>query len=210
MRDLDNLRGGFDGELSFGRHPALLVIDFQKGFTVPGHSALYADCNKQIESTNKIIKAMRGIGPIYFTVIAYEKNLKDGGLWLKKGRSLQQLLRNTSASELDSQLDYDRDKDTLLYKTQASAFFGTPLAALLSQSQCDSLIVAGATTSGCVRASVVDAMQNGFAPFVVADAVSDRSSQQHTSNLIDMASKYAEVVTSQEVIQKLKKLSSQV
>src|SRR5690606_17517162 len=90
-------------------------------------------------------------------------------------------------------LEYDAGKDLLLYKTQASAFFGTPLSAILAANRTDTLIVAGATTSGCVRASVVDAMQNGYAPFVAMDCVADRSAAQHQSNLIDMASKYGEV-----------------
>ncbi len=207
MKDPDNLRGGFDGELAFGKQPSLLVVDFQKGFTEPGHSALYANCDSQIAATNEIIAQMRGRGPVFFTIIAYEPHLRDGGLWVQKGRSLQQLIRQTPATELDSRLAYDPEQDTVLYKTQASAFFGTPLSALLNQAGCDSLIVTGATTSGCVRASVVDAMQYGFPTFVVTDAVGDRSEQQHNSNLIDMVSKYAEGLTSQEVVQKLSNIT---
>lgn len=203
MKDLANIKGGFDGELQFGKNPALLVIDFQKAFTEEGHSALYANCDQQIEATNRLIAQMRGKGPVFYTIIAYEKNLRDGGLWVKKGKSLQTLIRDTPATELDSRLDYDPALDTILYKTQASAFFGTPLAALLQQAHCDTLIVSGATTSGCVRASVVDAMQNGFATFVATDAVGDRSEQQHHSNLVDMVSKYAEGLETQQIIEKL-------
>lgn len=203
MKDLANIKGGFDGELQFGKKPALLIIDFQKAFTEEGHSALYANCDKQIEATNQLIAEMRGKGPIFYTIIAYESHLRDGGLWVQKGKSLQKLIRDTPATELDSRLDYDPSQDTILYKTQASAFFATPLAALLQQAQCDTLIVTGATTSGCVRASVVDAMQNGFATFVATDAVGDRSEQQHQSNLIDMVSKYAEGLTTQQIIEKL-------
>lgn len=208
MKDQANIRGGFDGTLPFGKRPALLVVDFQRGFTEPGHSALYANCDSQISATNELIKKMRGLGPVFFTIIAYERHLRDGGLWVQKGRSLQQLIRNTPATELDRRLEYDASQDTVIYKTQASAFFGTPLAALLNQAACDTLIVTGATTSGCVRASVVDAMQNGFSTVVVTDAVGDRSEQQHHSNLIDMVSKYAEGLSSQETLAKLNTLDN--
>ncbi len=115
-------------------------------------------------------------------------------------------MRGTSACELDPRLDYDPEQDIILYKTQASAFYGTPLSALLAHQACDMLLVAGATTSGCVRASVVDSLQSGFAPFVAEDAVADRSAAQHRSNLVDMASKYAEVLPSAQLIQHLQTL----
>ena len=206
MRDSDNLKGGFDGTLAMGARPALLVIDFQRGFTEPGLTPLASDCDSQIERTNALIRAMRGKGRVIFTIIGYEPHLADANLWLRKASSLRTLLRGTPACELDPRLDYDPAQDIILYKTQASAFYGTPLPALLAHQGCDMLLVAGATTSGCVRASVVDALQSGFAPFVAEDAVADRSAAQHRSNLIDMASKYAEVLPSSQLIQHLQTL----
>ena len=97
-------------------------------------------------------------------------------------------------------------QDLIVHKTQASAFFGTPLCGILAAERCDMLVVAGATTSGCVRASTVDAMQYGFPPFVVREAVSDRSAAQHESNLVDMDSKYADVVALESMLRDLRTL----
>lgn len=203
MKDPANERSGFCGQLPMGRKPALLVVDFQRGFTETDVSPLASDCAAEVANTNRLIAAMRGRGPVIFTIIGYDANFSDAGRWPEKGPSLRTLVRGTAACELDPRLDYRTEGDLVLHKTQASAFFGTPLSAVLASAQCDMLIVAGCTTSGCVRASVVDGMQYGFAPFVAQDCAADRSKAQHDSNLIDMASKYAEVLSADELIQYL-------
>lgn len=203
MNDKDNVKSGFNGTLAWGRSPALLVVDFQRGFTEPAVSPLASDCSGAVLATNKLIAAMRKVGPVIFTIVGYEANLRDMGPWGEKGGTLNTLVRNTPACELDPRLDYDPQADTIVHKTQASAFFGTPLAAILAGRQCDTVVVAGCTTSGCVRASVVDAMQNGFRPFVARECVADRSAAQHESNLIDMQAKYAEVWGLEEVLARL-------
>jgi nicotinamidase-related amidase len=195
MDDKDNILSGFNGKLEKGSRPALLVIDFQRGFTETEVSPLASDCSPSIAATNRLIGAMRGLGPVIFTVVAYDRTLRDLGCWGQKCSSLKGLQRDSEACELDPRLDYDPAEDLLLYKTQASAFFGTALPGILASARCDMLIVSGCTTSGCVRASVVDSMQYGFPPFVVREAVADRSAAQHESNLIDMNSKYADVVS---------------
>lgn len=200
MQDKDNIRSGFNGTLQFGKRPALLVVDFQRGFTEPALSPLASDCSAAVLATNQLIDAMRGVGTVIFTLLGYQKNLSDMGAWGKKCTSLDTLIQGTPTCEVDPRLHYDAATDILLQKTQASAFFGTALPALLATRQCDSLIIAGATTSGCVRASVVDAMQNAFPPFVVEECVADRSAAQHASNLIDMQSKYAEVVSLERML----------
>lgn len=204
MRDDANIRGGFDGTLSPGSRPALLVVDFQRGFTEPGVSPLASDCSTHVAATNRLIDALRSSGPVIFTTVCYSPNLQDMGYWGKKGSSLATLIRGTAPCELDPRLHYQAETDIIVQKTQASAFFGTPVAGILASAQCDTLFVAGATTSGCVRASVVDAMQYGFPPFVVSDCVADRSAAQHDSNLIDMASKYAEVLDIEAALSILK------
>ncbi|NYT37637.1 isochorismatase family protein [Allopusillimonas soli] len=203
MKDEANIRGGFDGTLVPGNRPALLVIDFQRGFTEAAVSPLASDCSSAIAATNRLIAAMRGLGPVIFTIVGYSANMADIGCWKQKCGALTTLERGTAACELDPRLDYAAQTDLILHKTQASAFFGTPLANILASSGCDMLVVAGATTSGCVRASVVDAMQYGFPPFVAHDCVADRSEAQHASNLIDMASKYGEVVSSEAMLKTL-------
>ena len=210
MRDEANFRGGFDGTLQPGDTPALLVVDFQRGFTEAGLTPLASDCGAAIAATNQLIAAMRRAGGrIIFTIIRYARHLGDMGCWGRKASSLATLIDGTAACELDPRLDHDPGRDIVLYKTQASAFFGTPLPGILAAGRCDMLVVAGATTSGCVRASVVDAMQYGFPPFVVAQAVADRSARQHASNLVDMSSKYAEVVDLPDMLATLSRLGGQ-
>ncbi len=208
MKDEANIRGGFDGTFPAGSRPALLVIDFQRGFTEVGLSPLASDCDAPIAATNTLIAAMRARGPVIFTVVSYASNLADMGRWGQKRSALATLVRGTATCELDPRLDYQPETDLILHKTQASAFFGTALAGILAAQHCDMLVVAGATTSGCVRASVVDAMQYGFPPFVASDCVADRSAAQHVSNLIDMSSKYAEVLDSAALLALLKGIAS--
>lgn len=194
MKDPANIRGGFDGTLNPGQRPALLVIDMQRGFTEPALSPLASDCSAAVLATRRLIAAFRGRGPVIFTVIGYDANLSDVGIWIDKCSALRTQIRGTAACELDPRLGYQAGTDGVIHKNQASAFFGTSLTTILNAARCDMLVVAGCTTSGCVRASVVDAMQYGFPPFVVRDCVADRSSAQHESNLVDMHSKYAEVL----------------
>lgn len=200
IRDSFNTQGGFDGTLRPGKRPALLVIDFQRGFTEPALSPLASNCDNQVLATRRLVEAFRGLGPVLFTVVGYDRNLSDVGAWIQKCSALRTQIRGTPACELDPRLGYSADTDTLIHKNQASAFFGTSLSTILAAAGCDMLVVAGCTTSGCVRASVVDSLQYGFPPFVVRDCVADRSAAQHESNLIDMHSKYAEVVSLDEML----------
>lgn len=193
MRDSANADSGFYGSLRPGHRPVLLVVDFQLGFTETSVSPLASECGDAVLATNELIAAMRGIGPVIFTRVAYEPHLGDAGVWPQKCRSLATLIRGSKAAELDPRLHYDPKRDVVLTKTQASAFYGTPLAGILAAHRCDMVIIAGCTTSGCVRASAVDAIQYGYPPFVVRDCVADRSATQHESNLVDLESKYAEV-----------------
>ena len=203
MLDSANVRSGFYGTLALGSRPALLVIDFQRGFTEDGLTPLASSCDATIKATNKLIDAVRGIAPAILTIVAYQENMLDAGHWPTKCPALSTLIRGTPACELDPRLHYNADEDLILYKTQASAFFGTALAGVLAARSTDSLLIAGTTTSGCVRASAVDAMQYGFPPFVISDCVVDRSAQQHDSNLVDLASKYAEVLPLNEIMKQL-------
>lgn len=193
MTDVANLKSGFGGALTVGQHPALLVVDFQRGFTEPALSPLASDCTRAIEATNQLIRAIRPHGPVIFTVCSYSPSLQDSGIWQKKCPTLATLERGTAACELDPAIEIN-NKDLIIDKTQASAFFGTPVAGILTSMRIDTLYIAGCTTSGCIRASVVDALQHGFPPFVVEEACTDRSIHQHESNIIDMQDKYAEVI----------------
>ncbi len=127
-------------------------------------------------------------------------------MWNKKTPSLNQLIIGTETVEIDGRLHYNDQTDLVLIKKYASAFVGTPLASYLNYWRVDTLIVTGATTSGCVRATINDTVVNGFVPVVVSDAVGDRAQGPHESNLIDMKAKYAEQMTTDEVVSYLNSL----
>jgi nicotinamidase-related amidase len=183
-----------------------LVVDFQLGFTDPNRSPLAGDFSKEVENTAKVITVARKHGiSIFFTFIQYESHLRDGGLWIKKVPSLQVLRRGSDLVRIDTRLS-PGSEDVLISKKYASAFFGTALAATLTTLGIDTLIVAGCTTSGCVRASVVDAIQNGFRPLVLVDGVADRARGPHESNLFDMGCKYAELATTEQCLAYLQHL----
>ena len=207
MTDTANMKSGFGGTLTPGQRPALLVVDFQRGFSEPEISPLASDCTQAIAATNELIRAIRPHGPVIFTVCSYAPNVADAGLWTQKCPTLSTLVKGTPACELDTSIEA-AEHDLIIEKTQASAFFGTPVAGILSAQNIDTLYIVGCTTSGCIRASVVDALQHGFAPFVVEEACADRSAQQHASNLIDMQDKYAEVLDLTTALSQLSRTST--
>ncbi|RFU71473.1 isochorismatase family protein [Peribacillus saganii] len=196
---------GFTGELPIGNKIGILVIDFQLGFTDPNLSPLAGDFSVEIEKTATILtKAREKSVPIFFCTIGYE-NEKEGGQWIKKAPGLKVLNSNPKLMEIDPRLNR-QPNEVVIVKKYASAFAGTPIVSLLTASGIDTLFVTGTTTSGCVRASVVDAIQNGFIPFVIEDAVCDRAIEPHRSNLFDMKAKYAELITTQAAVNYLNQI----
>ena len=193
--------------LGFGHRPAVAVIDFQLGFTMPERSPLAGSFDGPVAATNTIITAARAKKvPIVFTVVAYDPHHQDdAGLWVEKAPSLRLLTLGSELVEIDSRLDR-RPEDLLVVKKYASAFFGTYLASTLTAKRVDTLIVTGCTTSGCVRATVMDALAHGFRPIVPLEAVGDRASEPHEANLFDIASKYGDVVRVGEVLEYLAEL----
>lgn len=203
-----NQRAGFLGTFQPGSRPAIVVIDFQKAFTDPELCALGTELDDElIIKTNAIIQEGRKHNvPIIYTVVGFEENMRDSGLWVKKCFSLEDLKIGSKLIEIDERFNYLPKEDSCIVKKYASAFFGTSLYSMLATEKIDTLIVTGTTTSGCVRATVVDSMQYGFVPIVVKDCVVDRAPEQHESNLIDMQSKYAEVYSYEETLTYLKQL----
>jgi maleamate amidohydrolase len=189
-------RSGLGHRIGYGRRPALLVIDMQLGFTAPERSPLAGNLDSQIAAINRLLAAARNSGtPIVFTVVAYDPNIEgDGGLWPQKAPTLLTLKVGSDLVELDPRLRREPE-DLLLVKKYASAFLGTPLASTLVSRSVDTVIVTGCTTSGCVRASVVDALSYGFRPIIPEEAVGDRAQEPHEANLFDMDSKYGDVVS---------------
>ncbi|ADU95963.1 isochorismatase family protein [Geobacillus sp. Y412MC52] len=196
---------GFTGTLSIGKKVGVLVIDFQIGFTDPSQSPLASDFSSELMKTVHILrKAREKKVPIFFVGVGY-RNIREGGVFIKKVPSLQQFMLGSPLVELDPRLER-RLEEPFLIKKYASAFAGTSLASLLVSEGIDTLFITGVTTSGCVRASVVDAIQHGFIPFVVSDAVGDRARVPHESNLFDIASKYGEITNTDNVLYYLSKI----
>jgi maleamate amidohydrolase len=192
---------GFGKSLAMGAKPCFLVVDVINGFTDQS-MPMGADLSSQIEVINKLLQVIHQKNiPVIFTTIAYEESsIGDSGIWLEKMEGLKTLKIGTDAVELDPRLDFQRG-NTILNKKYASSFFGTDLSSRLNANQIDTIIVTGCTTSGCVRATVVDALQYGYRPVVVRDGVGDRSEASHDQSLFDMQQKYANVLYSNEVLE---------
>jgi maleamate amidohydrolase len=195
---------GFGIKIGFGEKPAVIIIDMLKGFTDTS-MPLGADLESQLEAQKPLLAAahQRDIPCIFSTVTYDEAEAKDAGLWVVKMKGTLTLKAGTEAVKVDPRLDMGPN-DILLVKKYASCFFGTDLTSRLNSRRVDTLIITGCTTSGCVRATAVDAIQNGFRPMVVREAVGDRSASAHEQSLFDLNAKYADVVSLDETLQYLK------
>ena len=195
---------GFGIKIGFGERPALIVIDMLQGFTDP-NMPLGASLDAEIEAQQPLLEVahQRNIPVIFSTVIYNDADYRDAGLWAIKMKGTLSLKAGTPAVEIDPRLDM-RSSDSLLVKKYASCFFGTDLVPRLNSQRVDTLIITGCTTSGCVRATAVDAVQNGFRPMVVREAVGDRSKAAHEQSLFDLNAKYADVVSLDETLQYLR------
>ena len=191
---------GFGLKMGFGKYPALLVIDIIKAFT-DAQRPLGSNLDSQIAATQKLLVVAhdRDI-PVIFSSVRYdEADTRDAGIWRLKQKGVVDLAADTNGHEIDPRLDF-LPSDSLLMKKYASCFFGTDLIPRLSCRGVDTLIIAGCTTSGCVRATAVDSVQNGFRPIVVEEAVGDRSKAAHDQSLFDLNAKYADVVSLEETL----------
>lgn len=195
----DNYKGVFDGHLPFGKRPALLIVDYVMAYLDPD-SPLYAGVEDALSSTERLLAAAREAdAPVFFTNVVYEPGGANGGLFYRKIPALSVFDAGSPLGAFPPELQ-PRAGETVISKQYASAFFGTPLASLLTAKAVDTLLIAGLSTSGCVRASALDALQSGFAPFVVRDACGDRHPGPHEANLFDLQAKYAEVISESDAI----------
>lgn len=201
---------GFAGRLGFGRRPALLVVDFLKGYTTPG-SPLYAapGVPDAVRATVPLLAAARDAGiPVIFTRVEYAPGGADGGLFVRKVPALLQLTGDNPFKEIVDELA-PRGDELVVVKKFASAFFGTPVASSLTALGVDTVILVGCSTSGCIRASAVDGMQYGFRVIVPRECVGDRAPEPHEANLFDINGKYGDVVGVQEVLDYLARHSKE-
>ena len=197
---------GFGRRIGYGERPALIIIDMLKAFTDP-KAMLGSDLDRELEATVPLLAAAhdRGI-PVIFSTVRYEDaDLKDAGIWALKMKGTETLRADGDGWEIDPRLDF-RTTDTLLFKKYASCFFGTDLVPRLLAHRVDTLIITGCTTSGCVRATAVDACQNGFRPIVVREAVGDRAAAAHAQSLFDLDAKYADVVSQEDALLYLERI----
>src|SRR4051794_10038262 len=164
---------GFGQRIGFGERPGLVVIDILKAFTDPTQP-LGADLGREIEAIRQVLAAARAAGvPIFYTTVAYEEqDLRDAGIWALKQKGVVTLQAGTPGVELDPRLER-RAEEAIILKKYASAFFGTDFVTRLNTRRIDTLLITGCTTSGCVRATAVDAVQNGLRPMVIRGKCSD-------------------------------------
>ena len=181
-----------------GQRPGIVVVDFCYGFTDPRYPTA-ADMSAQVAATRGLTDLARERGwPVIYTVIAYHPGEIALLRWLRKATGMAALLEGSRLVAVDAATGI-QPGDPVIVKKGASAFHGTALAAMLTGAGVDTLIVTGATTSGCVRATVVDAVQSGFNVLVPADCCADRAQAPHEANLFDIAQKYADVTDAAEI-----------
>lgn len=195
-------RQQFGQPTGFGDLPALLIVDFVNGFTDPEILG-GGNIGEAVTAAAPLLEFFRTRNlPIIFTRIVYAQDGSDAGIWCEKAPRLRELTENAHQSRIVEELA-PRHGEFIVRKTQASAFFGTHLAGVLVSKGADTIVVAGCTTSGCVRASVVDAMSMNFRTVVATDCVGDRALGPHAANLFDMGQKYADLLTAREIMSAL-------
>jgi maleamate amidohydrolase len=190
---------GFGQAAGVGERPAVVVVDLLRGFTDPA-CPLGAEMDAVVAATRALLDAARAAGvPVIFTTVVYdEANERAASVFLRKVPALRVLRPGSEWVEVDPRLGRS-DGEPVLAKAFASAFFGTPLAAMLAGH--DSLVVCGASTSGCVRATVVDALQHNLAPIVPRECVGDRWPAAHDASLFDIEAKYGDVMALDDVVE---------
>ena len=203
--DRDYAQAGFNGGLAFGQTPALLVVDVVQAY-LRRDSSLYAGVEDALASMLRLIDAARRAAlPIVYTNVAYQAGGADGGLFYRKVPALKLFDIGSPFGAFADGVE-PRPGELVVTKQYASAFFGTSLASTLQALRVDTVIIGGFSTSGCVRATALDALQHGFAPFLVRQACGDRSPEVQAANLFDLQAKYAEVVDEAALIQRLQPL----
>lgn len=203
---LANYKKAYDNRVGFGARPALLLIDFCQAYFEPGN-ALYAQVDDAMASALRVRAAARAARvPVILTNVVYHQSGWNGGRFFEKAMPLRNFTQGNPMAAWGPGLAPYED-ELVVSKQYPSAFFGTSLASTLTAAGVDSVILTGLTTSGCVRASCVDAMSHGFRTAVVAEACGDRHAGPHEANLFDMNAKYADVVSEAETIAFLKGLN---
>ena len=210
MNDMDTQQShydniGFSERTGYGARPAVLVVDMCRGITEAGRK-MYIDMDAHIPRIQAILVAAVNWAPVVFTTVAYHPGCADAGIFGKKVPLVQDLQIGSPLVEIDPRLPV-QETDHLMVKKFPSAFYGSHLQSMLTGLGVDTTIVVGNSTSGCVRATACDSVSGGFRTIVPKDCVADRAALSHTVNLFDIDAKYADVVSSEEVVKYLHDLA---
>lgn len=198
-RAADYAQAGFGGTLGAGERPALLLVDIAIAYLVPD-SPLYARGEAVLEANIRLAAAARGAGvPVVFTRVEYAPGGIEGGLFYRKVKALACFDAGNPLGAFHPRLAPEPG-DLVITKHYPSAFFGTSLASTLTAMRIDTCLVTGFSTSGCVRATALDALCHGFAPLVVRDACGDRDAAVHEANLFDLQAKYADTIDERDAL----------
>ena len=196
---MEEIASGFGGSLGYGRRAALILIDLMHGYFDAG-SAFQLPSSDCLASASRVLEAARASGTmVVHTKVVLGPDAVDAGIFVKKIPTLRVYIGENRTNELMAEVA-PLASELVIVKQYASAFLGTSLASTLQAIGVDTLIITGVSTSGCVRATGVDAIQHGFIPKVVRDAVGDRGPGPHEANLYDLQAKYADVISEREIL----------
>ncbi len=205
--DVESFKNGFDPSdrpITAGSNPAVIVVDMTKAFVDSAYPTGWSETGyPAVEANKKLITEARQLGvPVYYTkgypVLGYKPSAQEKGLWKSSGRAWPEDLPPGDFIMPDIE---PMEGEIVINKGgKPSGFFGTPLVSYLIKQKIDTVIVTGMTTSGCVRATVLDAFMNNFNVIVPFECAADRSQLSHKVNLFDMHMKYADVVSLEETV----------
>jgi maleamate amidohydrolase len=203
----DNYQGVWGQRIGFGQKAALLMIDFMRGYTTEGAPLFAPGVVSAVAESVELLASARHQGiPVVHTNIRYHPgHFADGGIWVKKAPVMKDMVEGNPLAAFCEQV-LPQEDEVVISKQYASAFFGSSLASMLHAQGIDTVVLAGCSTSGCIRATAVDAVQHGFRTIVVRECVGDRHPAPHEANLFDIDSKYGDVVSKQEAIAHFKKM----
>ncbi|MFT2092769.1 isochorismatase family protein [Paraglaciecola sp. 2405UD69-4] len=201
----ENYANVYDNKIGFGKKPALILVDFVEAY-FDKSCDLYADVEDALASALRVREAARKAGVlVVYTNVVYHKSAINGGRFYEKAKPLRYFIEGSPMGAWAQGMQPSED-ELVISKQYPSAFFGTSLASTLTAAGIDTAIITGLTTSGCVRATCLDACSHGFIPIVVEEACGDRHEEPHKANLFDMNAKYADVVNEQAILQYLQSL----
>jgi maleamate amidohydrolase len=196
----DNYAGVYEGRLQPGKRPALLIVDVVAAYLTAGSPLFMDTAAAALASNRRLADAARANGvPVVFTNVRYKADGSDGGVFYRKAPVLRAFVEGSALGAFPDDLQ-PQPGERVFTKQYPSAFFATGLAEALHAEGIDTVLLTGYSTSGCVRASVLDAMQHGFVPLVVREACADRHPAPHEANLFDLQAKYAEVISEAEAL----------